>query len=136
VLSGSQGLHFYWRGNTLFTRKLPPHEYTPQTSFVLVYRDSATKVPDLLGLYRFLATSLTFASLQSIELWLNDWNLLVLTKNLEDRVVAVVPTDIKATTEMGLMQITGIQRQLVRMTATMTSRLSAIGTRWEGCRRD
>jgi hypothetical protein len=65
VLSGSQGLDFYWKGNALFTRKLLLKEYSPETSFVLNYRDSMTKVPDLVGLYRFLATSLTFVNLHS-----------------------------------------------------------------------
>ncbi|KAH0537512.1 hypothetical protein FGG08_005687 [Glutinoglossum americanum] len=121
VLSGSQGLDFYWNGNALFTRKLQLNEYSSETSFVLDYRDSTTKVPDLVGLYRFLATSLTFVNLDIIELWLDNWNLLVLTKNTEDRVVAAVPADIKATTKGGLMRITQVQRELVRISATMIS---------------
>ncbi|KAI9776655.1 MAG: hypothetical protein M1839_009461 [Geoglossum umbratile] len=117
VLSGNQGLDFYWDGDALFTRKLQLEEYFPDTVFVLDYRNSTTKVPDLMTLYQFLATSLTFANLSTIELWLDSWNLLTLTKNTEESIAAAIPREIKSTTKRGMMRVTGLQKELVRMSA-------------------
>ncbi|KAH0538541.1 hypothetical protein FGG08_004874 [Glutinoglossum americanum] len=121
VVSGSQALAFYWKRNALFTRKLQLGEHTPNTSFVLDYRNTTSKIPDLAGLYQFLATSLTFANLRTIELWLDGWNLLVLTKNIEQSASVAIPKEINNRTKEGMMKITGIQEEVVRMSAVVSS---------------
>src|SRR4051812_9900038 len=78
VSSGSEAMAFYWKGNALFTRKLQLAEdqRSPDTAFVLDYRNTTTTLPNLLSVSQFLATSLTFVSLQHIEFWIDDYRVL------------------------------------------------------------
>ncbi|KAI5298347.1 hypothetical protein KEM55_003499, partial [Ascosphaera atra] len=82
VSSGSEAMAFYWKGNALYTRrlKLSEAEASGTTNFVLQYRNTTSPVPSLIPLCQFLASSLTFAGLETVELWLDDWNLLSLRK--------------------------------------------------------
>ena len=95
VSSGNQAMAFYWKGNALFTRRLDLGESASQdTTFVLDYRNDSSPVPSLLQLCQFLSSSLTFVSLHEIELWLDDWNLLRLSKKTAPSVDVPIPRDI------------------------------------------
>jgi hypothetical protein len=119
VSSGREAMAFYWKGNALYTRRLQLDEsdYSPDTSFVLDYRNTTTAVPGLRPLCGFLAGSLTFVGLESIELWLDDWNLLRLTKNLSPSEAIPIPRDIKVKTEEGLMTVARVQREIAQVDA-------------------
>lgn len=119
VSSGKDAIAFYWKGNALYTRRLQLDEsdHSPDTTFVLDYRNTTTSVPALRPLCEFLASSLAFVGLQSIELWLDDWNLLKLTKKLSPSTTIRVPKDVGATTEEGLMKVTSVAREMAQVDA-------------------
>ncbi|KXG51220.1 Protein of unknown function DUF3684 [Penicillium griseofulvum] len=119
VSSGSQAMAFYWKGNALFTRRLDLGEATSQdTTFVLDYRNDSSPVPSLLQLCQFLSSSLTFVSLQEIELWLDDWNLLQLSKKTAPSVDVPIPRDIDTKTAEGLMKIVNVTREIAQVDAS------------------
>ncbi|KAI3196131.1 hypothetical protein CBS147311_7633 [Penicillium roqueforti] len=120
VSSGSQAMAFYWKGNALFTRRLDLGEAATQdTTFVLDYRNDSSPVPSLLQLCQFLSSSLTFVSLQEIELWLDDWNLLRLSKKKTAPSVDVpIPRDIDTKTAEGLMRIVNVTREIAQVDAS------------------
>ncbi|KAJ5972759.1 uncharacterized protein N7479_002677 [Penicillium vulpinum] len=119
VSSGSQAMAFYWKGNALFTRRLDLGEAANQdTTFVLDYRNDSSPVPSLLQLCQFLASSLTFVSLQEIELWLDDWNLLQLSKKTAPSVDVPIPRDIDTKTTEGLMKIVNVTREIAQVNAS------------------
>ncbi|KAH8695081.1 putative HATPase_c domain protein [Talaromyces proteolyticus] len=119
VSSGNEAMAFYWKGNSLFTRrlKLVEVESSPDTTFVLDYRNNSSPVPSLMELAKFLATSLTFVGLQGIDLWLDNWNLLKLTKKTAPSEKVVLPRDIETRTPEGLMKITGVIREVAQVDA-------------------
>ena len=118
VSSGGQAMAFYWKGNGLFTRRLRlDSEPNPETTFVLDYRDDSTPVPSLMELCRFLSTSLTFVGLENIDLWLDDWNLLHLTKNVAPSVNLPIPRDISTKSSQGLMKVLHVTREVARVDA-------------------
>jgi Protein of unknown function (DUF3684) len=119
VSSGTEAMAFYWKKNSLFTRRLkvPDGQGSRDTSFVLDYRSKTAPVPSLLGLSQFLATSLTFVGLQSLELWLDQWNLLTLTKKLAPSVNIPLPRDVEPRTEDGLLSVAGIERESAQIHA-------------------
>ncbi|KAJ6109820.1 hypothetical protein N7486_002055 [Penicillium sp. IBT 16267x] len=118
VSSGSQAMAFYWKGNGLFTRRLDLGEASSQdTTFVLDYRNDSSPVPHLLQLCQFLASSLTFVALQEIELLLDDWSLLRLSKKTAQGVNVPIPKDIETKTAEGLMKITGITQEIAQVDA-------------------
>lgn len=118
VSSGNEAMAFYWKGNSLFTRKLQLSEYNKETSFVLDYRNSTSPVPALLPLCQFLATSLTFVALHNIELWLDDWKILSLQKKAAPSVEYPIPRDVETKTKEGLMRLHSLERESVQMDAT------------------
>ena len=118
VSSGSQAMAFYWKGNALFTRRLNLGEASNQeTTFVLDYRNDTSPVPSLLQLCQFLSSSLTFVALQEVELWLDDWNLLRLSKKTAPGVDVPIPRDIETRTAEGLMRVTGITQEVAQVDA-------------------
>ena len=119
VSSGDQAMAFYWRGNALFTRRLQLNERTnPETTFVLDYRNDTSPVPSLMELCQFLSSSLTFVNLESIELWLDDWNILRLLKKSAPSITLSIPKDIAARTPEGLMKILNVNRQVAQVDAS------------------
>jgi hypothetical protein len=120
VSSGDQAMAFYWKGNSLFTRKLqlPPEEANPATSFVLDYRNTTTPMPNLLSISQFLATSLTFVALENIELWVDDWKIISLQKKAAPSVPVPIARDVETRTKEGLMQVKSMYRESVQMDAT------------------
>lgn len=117
VTSGNQTMAFYWKKDSLFTRRGKLPEVTPGTTFMLDYRNQSTPVPQLLSLCQFLATSLTFVGLQNIELWLDDWNLLTLTKKMAPGASVKIPSDVNPKTRDGLMKIVDVQYQNAQIDA-------------------
>jgi hypothetical protein len=141
VSSGSEAMAFYWKGNALFTRRLKLEEAdaSPDTTFVLDYRNNSSPVPALMELCQFLATSLTFVGLESIDLWLDDWNLLKLTKKTAPSESITLPRDIDTKTPEGLMKVLSVMREVAQvdaewMKAVEWSPQTASSVRLEGLR--
>ena len=120
VSSGNQAMAFYWKANSLFTRKLqlPIAEGNPNTSFVLDYRNTTTPMPNLLSVSQFLATSLTFVALQNIELWVDDWKIISLKKKAAPSIEVPIARDVETKTKEGLMRVQSLDRESVQMDAT------------------
>ena len=120
VSSGKEAMAFYWKGNSLFTRKMPLSEFqsTGETTFVLDYRNSTTTVPSLLPLSQFLASSLTFVGLSSIELWLDDWKLVAFNKLTAPGSDVSIPQSLERTTAEGLIKIQSITLETAQLDAT------------------
>lgn len=119
VSSGDQTMAFYWKGNSLFTRRgrLPKEQATGETAFVLDYRNTTSPVPNLLSICQFLATSLTFVGLQSIELWVDQWNMITLNKKMAPSADVTIPHDVNPKTKEGLMKIVGVEYQNAQIDA-------------------
>jgi hypothetical protein len=126
VSSGNEAMAFYWKGNALFTRKLqlPDGQGNGDTTFVLDYRNTTTPIPNLLSVGQFLATSLTFVALQSIEFWIDDYKVLALRKKSSPSVEVAIPRDIETKTKEGLMKLSAAERTSTQIDATF---MSAIG---------
>jgi hypothetical protein len=118
VSSGSQAMAFYWKGNALFTRRLDLGE-TPSrdTTFVLDYRNDSSPIPSLMQLCQFLSSSLTFVALEEIELWIDDWNSLKLSKKTAPGVNVPIPRDVETKTTEGLMKVTSITQEIAQVDA-------------------
>ncbi|KAK3055030.1 hypothetical protein LTR09_004190 [Extremus antarcticus] len=119
VSSGKETMAFYWKKDSLFTRrgKLTDHQAMKGTTFMLDYRSQSTPVPQLLGLCQFLATSLTFVGLECIDLYLDDWNILKLTKKMAPAMKVAIPKEVNPKTEGGLMKITEVEHQNAQIDA-------------------
>ncbi|KAL4793525.1 hypothetical protein BDV19DRAFT_366610 [Aspergillus venezuelensis] len=118
VSSGTDAMAFYWKGNALFTRRLQLDEKAnPETTFVLDYRNDTSPVPSLMQLCQFLSSSLTFVNLECIELWLDDWNVLRLTKKAAPGTALTIPRDIETKTQDGLMKVTSVTREVAQVDA-------------------
>lgn len=121
VVSGDKTMAFYWKENTLFTKmaSVPPEHHTTDTIFSLDYRQAKpgsssynpSKLPDLPTLCQFLATSLTFVGLDSIELHVDDYVIVSLTKKISPAEDVKVPYGLKTETEGGLMRVTRVSQQ-------------------------
>ena len=121
VISGDRTMAFYWKGNTLSTKVAPvPTEHTTRdTIFMLEYRQAnaaspsynPSKLPNIPTLCQFLATSLTFVGLQSIELHVDDYVVASFTKKISPPENVSVPQGLKTETEGGLMRVTDVTRQ-------------------------
>lgn len=120
VSSGDQAMAFYWKGNSLFTKKiqLPPNEANPNTSFVLDYRNNTTPMPNLLSIAQFLATSLTFVALQNIELYVDDYKIISLKKKSAPSYAVPIARDVETRSKEGLMKVQSLERESVQMDAT------------------
>lgn len=118
VSSGREALAFYWKGDALYTRRLQlPNQQVSKTTFVLPMRNRTSQVPDLLSLCRFLASSLTFVGLQSIELWLDQWRILVLNKKVAPGMEIYVPKELNRKTREGLMHVISVTKEAAQVDA-------------------
>lgn len=124
IRSGDTALAFYWKGNSLFTKhvEIPSSQsqrlgQQSDTTFILDYRNTTTPLPGLVSLSRFLATSLTFVNLQTVDLWLDDWNLLTLTKKVAPGVTISIPKNIETKTAEGIMKVAAVQREMSQIDA-------------------
>lgn len=118
VSSGKEALAFYWKGDALFTKRLQLREtQSTNTTFVLPMRSSTSPVPQLLSLCQFLASSLTFVGLETIELWLDEWKLLRLNKVTAPSLELELPTSIDGKTREGLMKITHVTKEAAQIHA-------------------
>ncbi|KAF2970010.1 hypothetical protein GQX73_g3513 [Xylaria multiplex] len=126
VSSGSEAMAFYWKGNALFTRKLqlPEDQCSPDTAFVLDYRNTTTTLPNLLSVGQFLSTSLTFVALQRIEFWIDDYNILSLQKKASPSIDVDIPRDMDMVTRERLMTVQSVDRSSAQIDASF---MSAIG---------
>ncbi|KAK8169664.1 hypothetical protein IWX90DRAFT_400529 [Phyllosticta citrichinensis] len=125
VISGNKTMAFFWKGNTLAVRSssLPADQASSSTRFILDYRKSSEKegeftpsgIPDLFELSKFLTTSLTFLALESIELHVDSFKILELTKTISTAVAAAIPSHITTTSQNGIMKI----RQVTHQTANI-----------------
>lgn len=117
VSSGKEAMAFFWKNNSLFTRRLqlPDSENSGNTNFVLDYRDTTSPVPPLLPLAQFLANSLTFVGLENIELWLDDWNVLSLTKKTSPSYDVALPRDIEPKTREGFMKVAKVGKEIAQI---------------------
>ncbi|RFU32230.1 hypothetical protein B7463_g4136, partial [Scytalidium lignicola] len=120
VSSGNEAMAFYWKGNSLFTRRLqlPSGEGNPNTSFVLDYRNNTTPIPNLLSICQFLSTSLTFVALQKLELWVDDWKIISLQKKAAPSIEVPIARDAETKTKEGLMKVRSLERESVQMDAS------------------
>ena len=117
VASGNETMAFYWKGNSLFTRKgtLPADHQSRDTCFVLDYRSTTSPVPNLMSICQFLCTSLTFISLESIELWLDDLKLFNINKKLAPVEPVPIPKEIETRTKEGMFRINSVERQTAQI---------------------
>ena len=132
VMSGNRTMAFYWKGNVLSTKigSLPPEHSSAMTIFSLEYRQanpqspsySPTKVPELASVCQFLATSLTFVGLTSIELRLDQFQLASFSKKMTAPTVLVVPPGLKTTTEY--MRISHVYRQKAEIAASWSNAIA------------
>ncbi|OAA67673.1 hypothetical protein ISF_03849 [Cordyceps fumosorosea ARSEF 2679] len=123
VSSGSEAMAFYWKGNSLFTKKskLPEEQTSNSTTFVLDYRNTTTPMPNLLSVCQFLATSLTFVALQNIEFKIDDYTILSLKKKTSPVVDLSLPRDLVPQTKEGLMKVVGVGRTSTQIDASFMS---------------
>ncbi|KAL6243708.1 hypothetical protein RBB50_009141 [Rhinocladiella similis] len=117
VSSGKEAMAFFWKNNSLFTRRLqlPDSENNGDTNFVLDYRDTTSPVPPLLPLAQFLANSLTFVGLQNIDLWVDNWNILSLTKKTSPSYDIAIPRDIEPKTREGFMKVAKVCKEIAQI---------------------
>ena len=114
VQSGSEAMAFFWKANSLFTRRLQltGREASQDTTFVLNYRDTTSTVPSLLELAQFLSSSLTFVGIERLELWLDDWKVLQLSKKTSPSQDVPIPSEIETKTSEGLMRVQKVTREI------------------------
>lgn len=121
VVSGDRTMAFYWKGNTLSTKvaNVPEPHATSNTTFSLDYRQAdlsspsynPAKVPNLPTLCQFLATSLTFVGLQSLELHIDGHRIASFTKKTSPAAPLQVPRGLKTETEGGFMRVAQVTQQ-------------------------
>ncbi len=127
VSSGKEALAFYWKGDSLFTRKVQlENGQSTNTTFVLPMRNASTPVPQLLSLCQFLSSSLTFVGLEAIDLWLDEWRILRLKKFIAPSVELPIPKEVDRKTREGLMQVASVTKEAAQLDAHW---LKAVG--WE-----
>ena len=117
VSSGNEALAFYWKGNSLFTRRLQllDADTAKETSFVLDYRNTTSPVPSLMQISQFLASSLTFVGIEELELWLDDHNILRLSKKTAPSSSVSISRDIETKTSEGLFRIRDVTTEMAQI---------------------
>ncbi|KAI0865920.1 hypothetical protein F4860DRAFT_458200 [Xylaria cubensis] len=92
VSSKTEALIFKWKGEALCCSRipLPSDEHIEDTRVELEYSNTDAEVPDLVELGQFLATSLMSLRLSQIELWLDEWKVLSLSKTEDTSIVSTV----------------------------------------------
>ena len=118
VSSGKKAMAFYWKKDSLFTKQIQVPEGTPDTSFVLDYRNNTSPVPSLVSLCQFLATSLTFVALKKVELWLDGWKIISIQKKASPSSNVPIPKDVETITKERLMRVESLDRESIQMSAT------------------
>lgn len=123
VSSGSEAMAFYWKGNSLFTRKsqLPPAQSSKHTTFVLDYRNTTTPLPNLLSVSQFLATSLTFVALENVVFKVDDYEIMSLRKKTSPTAGLSLPRGLESRTKEGLMSVTSVDRMSTQIDAKYMS---------------
>ncbi|KAI5849605.1 hypothetical protein DFP73DRAFT_541210 [Morchella snyderi] len=116
VSSGDETMIFYWKENTLVTRRHKLKESDPYTTFLLEYREP-TELPDLKELCKFFATSLTFVKLNEISLYVNDRCLLHLKKKTSPSEPLAIPSSINPVTTERLMKIAAVETERLQIDA-------------------
>lgn len=116
ISSGNQTMAFYWKGNSLFTRRATMERTDPCTTFFLEYREPG-ELPDLKALCQFFTTSLTFVKLNSISLYINDSRMLVLNKKVSPPLPLEIPPGIVPRSSDGLMRIVEVENSRVQLDA-------------------
>ncbi|KAF2118693.1 hypothetical protein BDV96DRAFT_568338 [Lophiotrema nucula] len=121
VVSGDRTMAFYWKGNTLSTKvaSVPGEHATSDTIFSLEYRQAnpaspsynPSRIPNIPTLSQFLATSLTFVGLETIELHIDDFKVASFTKKMSPPSTIQVPGGLKDQTQGGLMRVSQVTRQ-------------------------
>lgn len=118
VSSGNETMAFYWKKDSLFTRRgTIPESEASGTTFLLDYRSQTTPIPSLMSPCQFLATSLTFVGLEVIELFLDDWQVLSLNKKMAPAAKVDIPREIQTKTRDGLMKIVDVESQNAQIDA-------------------
>ena len=118
VSSGKEALAFYWKGDSLFTRKLQlESDQSSNTIFVLPMRNATSPVPQLLSLCQFLSSSLTFVGLETIDLWLDEWRILRLKKVVAPSIELPIPKEVDRNTREGLMQVASVTKEAAQLYA-------------------
>ena len=118
VSSGKEALAFYWKGDALFTKRLQlPNGQSMKTTFMLPLRNHTSPVPNLMSLCQFLTSSLTFVGLEGVELWLDDWRILQLTKKTAQSVEIQIPKEVNRKTREGLMQVASVAKEAAQLDA-------------------
>ena len=118
VSSGKEALAFYWKGDALFTkRRQLPNSPSTKTTFMLPMRNDTSPVPDLLSLCQFLTSSLTFVGLEGIDLWLDDWRILKLSKKNAPSMDIPIPREVNRKTREGLMQLANVTKEAAQLDA-------------------
>jgi len=117
VSSGREAMAFFWKKNSLFTRrlKLPEGDGNMDTNFVLDFRDTTSTIPSLLSLGQFLASSLTFVGIERIELWIDQWNILSLNKKTSPSQDIPIVREVEPKTEDGFMKVTKVSKELAQI---------------------
>ncbi|ETN40260.1 uncharacterized protein HMPREF1541_04536 [Cyphellophora europaea CBS 101466] len=117
VSSGREAMAFFWKNNSLFTRRLrlPEKDASSDTTFVLDYRDTTSPVPPLLPLAQFLSSSLTFVGLENIDFFIDDHNILSLQKKASPNLDVAIPRDIEPKTSEGFMKVTAVTKQVAQI---------------------
>ena len=118
VSSGDEALAFYWRGDSLFTKKLKLQGQSTPTTFVLPMRNTTSPLPSLLSLCQFLAGSMTFVGLHGIELYLDDWKILHLDKKSAPSSIIRPEKGLNLKTPEGLLHLSEITKEAAQLTAT------------------
>ncbi|KAI5803119.1 hypothetical protein EDC01DRAFT_494524 [Geopyxis carbonaria] len=116
ISSGNQTMAFYWKQNSLYTRRAVMKATDPYTTFLLDYREPGD-LPDLKVLCQFFATSLTFVNLQSISLYIDDQQLLVLNKKVSPPEPLQIPSSITPVSMDKLMKISAVETSRVQLDA-------------------
>ena len=118
VSSGKEALAFYWQKDALFTKSLAlPNGQTINTTFVLPMRNRTSPIPSLLSLCQFLTSSLTFVGLESIEMWLDEWRIITLSKKVAPSVELQIPKEVQRKTREGLMHVAGVTKEAAQLDA-------------------
>ncbi len=126
VISAQETMSFYWKGNSLFTKRgrLNQDQASTETCFVLDYRNTTFPMPNLLSLCQFLCTSMTFVGLQDVELWIDDWNILSLSKKLSRPEDVKIPDGTGVVTKEKMMKVVAVSCQTGQIDAKF---LNAVG---------
>lgn len=116
VSSGQECMAFYWKGNSLFTRRAKMEKFDPSTVFLLENREPS-ELPDLKTLSRFLATSITFVSLSSISLYIDNHQIMVLRKKPSPPLELALPSTVRQSTSGEIMRIVEVKTESVQIDA-------------------